>query len=955
MASNLPVVQRSSLLNPTRNRSGSQARAGSNRLQLLEQIRRLEGIQKITTDPGQKKEINRIIAGLRDVATGLNGSAANNVVEGDSNVVQGDMLPGSNSGRGSVEIKGGAAGRDINKAEVLVQHANQVFYGNAKPIASSLAEIGTHEQDYLFWLKEIAGRIPLGKLDLQMAIPDQATPDISLNDIYVPLDITRTQQALQSESDPQARVPIPALEVVSRMRRLIILGDPGSGKTSFLNYITLCLIEARLHPEHDYLKCLDVPQEGRRRASHWSHGTLLPIRLELREFVQDIPKKARKGTADLVWAHIKKQLEEHSLGEFTSDVRQALHAGNCLVMFDGLDEIADVRHRQIVREAVTDFAETYSCSRFIVTCRVLSYTDPAWQLTRFQTVTLAPLSKKSQHLFIDRWYNTLGRLGYIDREGVFARAAELKDAAKNLGDLAQNPMLLTVMSVVHTYKGTLPRERARLYNDCIQLLLWDWQRTKETAPGEWVKGIVDALETREERLINGLCEVAFRAHSVQDGSTNAVNIPQSDVLKVLQKYLDGDWGKAQKFCDYVEQRAGLLIGKGRDGSGDPVFAFPHRGFQEFLAARYLVADREYSRLVATLADQGDVWREVLLLSVGHLVFNHQDVFRPLNAINLLCKPEPPEDAAGWRSVWWAAEMLTIVSRTVAEQDEYIGRHVVPRLLSQLRMLVEGGYLSPIERAQAADVLGCLGDSRPGVCSIEPQMIRIDGGPFEMGADNERHTVNLKPFYIARYPVTNAQFRAFLNDAGYADIRFWTKAAQEWRERASRTGGYINDPALGIDNRPVVGVTWYEAAAYANWLRHKTGLPYRLLTEAEWERAAAGLERRKYPFGNRASDDCINTREAGIGQTTAVGIFPHDQTPEGVYDLGGNVWEWTSSLARDYPYKPDKERENIGAPGPRILRGGAYDNQRRQIHCTQRRPVEPHAYVELIGFRIGLDG
>ncbi len=948
MMSNLPVVHKSSLSNTP----DSRIRAGSSRLQLLEQIRRLEEIQKTTTDPGQKEEITWIITGLRDVATDLNSTAA---VEGDSNTVWGNVSPGANVGGGSTTINGGAAGRDINKADVLVQHANQVICGNARSPANGSPKIGEQEQDYLLWLKEIAGRVPLGKLDLQMAMPDQATPDISLNDVYVPLDIMRTQQALQNDSDPQARVPVPALEVVNRVRRLIILGDPGSGKTSFLNYLTLCLIGARVHPGHNHMKCLDVPQEGRRRASNWSHGPLLPIRLELRELVQDIPKKTRRGTANLVWTHIKSQLESHNLNDFAADVRQALHKGECLVMFDGLDEIADLKHRQIVREAVTDFAETHSRSRFIVTCRVLSYTDPAWQLTRFQVVMLASLSEKNRHLFIDRWYNTLGRLGYIDREGVFTRAAELKDAAKNLGDLAQNPMLLTVMSVVHTYKGTLPKERARLYNDCIQLLLWDWQRTKETAPGEWVKGIVDELETREERLINGLCEVAFRAHNTQDGSTNAVNIPQSDVLKVLQKYLDGDWGKAQKFCDYVEKRAGLLIGKGRDNNGDPMFAFPHRGFQEFLAARYLVADREYLRLVAVLADQGDVWHEVLLLSVGHLVFNHQDVFRPLNAINLLCKPQPPENAAGWRLIWWAAEMLTIVGRTVAEQDEHVGTHVVSRLLSQLRMLLEGGHLTPIERAQAADVLGWLGDSRPGVCSVEPQMVRIGGGPFEMGADDERHTVRLKPFQIGRYPVTNAQFRAFLEDKTHADARFWTKAGQEWRGRAARTGGYVNDPALGIDNRPVVGVTWYEAVAYANWLRQKTGKPYRLLTEAEWERAAAGLERRKYPFGNRASgDDCTNTREAGIGQTTAVGIFPQDKTPEGVYDLGGNVWEWTNSLARDYPYKPDKDRENVNAAGPRILRGGAYDNQRRQIHCTQRRPVEPHAHVPLIGFRLGLD-
>src|SRR6185369_8755156 len=102
---------------------------------------------------------------------------------------------------------------------------------------------------------------------------------------------------------------------------------------------------------------------------------------------------------------------------------------------------------------------------------------------------------------------------------------------------------------------------------------------------------------------------------------------------------------------------------------------------------------------------------------------------------------------------------------------------------------------------------------------------------------------------------------------------------------------------------------------------------------EWERTAAGMERRRYPWGSRTSDDTANHRETGIGQTTAVGVFPTDCTPEGVSDLGGNVWEWCSSLAVEYPYNPKDGRENLDADGARILRGGGYDSPRPTLPCA----------------------
>jgi formylglycine-generating enzyme required for sulfatase activity len=206
---------------------------------------------------------------------------------------------------------------------------------------------------------------------------------------------------------------------------------------------------------------------------------------------------------------------------------------------------------------------------------------------------------------------------------------------------------------------------------------------------------------------------------------------------------------------------------------------------------------------------------------------------------------------------------------------------------------------------------------------EKEMILIHGGTLLMGHSEgsakhqPEHTVHVAPFYIDRFPVTNQEYKRFIDETGHP-VPFYEVS---WCD----TRGYNWDPdervfPEGKADHPVVLVTWQDALAYVRWAAK------RLPSEAEWEMAARGAEGRLWPWGNRTGTARSNTSEVGIGETTPVQQFvPNGDSPEGVADLIGNVWEWTSSLFRPYPYDSDDGREATEAVGWRVLRGGSWTN------------------------------
>jgi formylglycine-generating enzyme required for sulfatase activity len=235
-------------------------------------------------------------------------------------------------------------------------------------------------------------------------------------------------------------------------------------------------------------------------------------------------------------------------------------------------------------------------------------------------------------------------------------------------------------------------------------------------------------------------------------------------------------------------------------------------------------------------------------------------------------------------------------------------------------------------------------------------VEIQGGPFTMGTDikvdpqafdNERWqgTVDVPTFYIGRFEVTVAQFKAF----------------------ADATGFKVDPQTLNMSaNHPVTFVSWPDALAYCRWLEQrlrespatpetlrvalKNGWRVSLPTEAEWEKAARGTDRRIYPWGNEPRKDRANFESRG---TTPVGQFPCPECPFGLVDMSGNVWEWTRSPYQAYPYDPADDRQNLEADALWVMRGGHFGDPARTIRAATRGGADPGARRPFIGFRLAI--
>ena len=208
------------------------------------------------------------------------------------------------------------------------------------------------------------------------------------------------------------------------------------------------------------------------------------------------------------------------------------------------------------------------------------------------------------------------------------------------------------------------------------------------------------------------------------------------------------------------------------------------------------------------------------------------------------------------------------------------------------------------------------------------------GMFQI--EQPQHVLIIPTFQIALKPVSNLEFYLYICKTGYQTPKYWNGFQ------------YPIDKA----NHPVVGVSYQDAVAYCSWLGEQANEDYRLPTEAEWELAARGKDGRMYPWGNEFDPWRCNTKESGKGDTTPVGNYsPGGDSVWGLTDMTGNVYEWTNTLFKGYPYDPHDSRENISANATIVIRGGAWYYSRKLARCASREHVQPDYTSPAVGFRI----
>ncbi len=239
------------------------------------------------------------------------------------------------------------------------------------------------------------------------------------------------------------------------------------------------------------------------------------------------------------------------------------------------------------------------------------------------------------------------------------------------------------------------------------------------------------------------------------------------------------------------------------------------------------------------------------------------------------------------------------------------------------------------------------------------MLLIPGGEFIMGTDSEQvnpdqrpaHTVDLDAFYIDQHEVTNAQYEEFILAGGYKNKKFWTQEGWDFiqKHQIEAPLKYGQNSVSTEPDQPVIGVSWYEAVAYATWAGK------RLPTEAEWEKAARGTDQRIYPWGNEMDFSKLNYFPH-VTKILAIGSFPQGASPYGVMDMAGSLGEWTADWYGEVYYAqiPGKNPKGPNQGQYRVLRGGGWDSIRLQLQCTYRYYDKEDRRTYNIGFRCAKD-
>lgn len=721
-----------------------------------------------------------------------------------------------------------------------------------------------------------------------------------------------------------------------RRTRWALVGDPGAGKTTVLRYIAWRLARHHRGLDDDAPAALGFEGEAPR-----------PLFLSLPQIADQLrerlgPKRPDVRRADWL-AVLRWRLE--------GDPEPALKAGNVLVLFDSLDEVADPADRRWLAAAIRHLAHwfpgpAHSPNRFGLACRTRAWGDDA-DFVGFEVARLRPLDTEQVREFVEKWFGVVSGGAPDLRDGLLGTIRSNASVRR----IATNPQLLTMLCALYLGQRSLPEARAMLYRQVVDHLLRAHREALKSRGGEY----------RVRRLLRKL---AWHMHAGAPDEPPRDTLSLEDAARWLAREADDhDVDRARhEFLHDLEVHTGLLTTEG------PYVRFIHRTFQEFLVAEHLASLERPARSMGPNAYE-PTWAEVVGLTAG--VIAESNVEKLTRYLADLAGDGGGDLAARARRVATAALCLVDLEAYGLSEDDL--RPVHEGLAAVMPVLEDPRHDAPNRvRIEVANGLGRVRDPR---LREEDRWVDLPAGTFWRGAaegdedafDDERPAgpVDLWAFRIHRWPVTVQEYRPFV-EVGYRDREWWSPEGWDWREKEDILAPKDWGDQLAHSNHPVVGVSWYEAVAFCNWLNatdrgdhRRRGWIIRLPTEAEWERAARGLlpaspdarKTRRFPWGDDPPEGRCNF-ELRYRGTTPVGVFPLGNSPDGLWDCAGNVWEW--SIEPQVPYE-QPTRPNPYAPVTakgrgRAFRGGAWRDVPGNCRVSFRYEYAPEVRFADVGFR-----
>jgi hypothetical protein len=785
--------------------------------------------------------------------------------------------------------------------------------------------------EYLAWLGRHCADVTLLGQDIQQGHA------FTLSHVYVSALTHRPLVALPSSAQDEEQERFREAEARRSglllyhidQRSLYVAAPAGAGKSTFCRWAALQSIEGapRSHP---------VPApEGYEEPIATNLRSRLPLLVPLRDFwtTMDCGRGLREWKqTDLeraLAAWIDRSPPPGLRGTLLKD---HLAAGSAFLLLDGLDEVAVsetrdgnmVYPRALLLSGLTDALPNWerAGNRTLITSRPYGLDEAGVARLGLARASLAPLPEPLQELFVTRWFHALGKP---------EPAGHLIEAMRGRGDLApltENPMLLTAVCVLYDNGGRLPEDRYELYKGIVGCVLHN------RYPG-------DARE--REPVLRRLEAIAYGMHTGEPGGaprqTPAAEISWVETERLLADFAEQNPSLGRGEVDAAVQReelltrSGLLVPRPSERA-----AFYHFSFQEFLAAQRIARGSD-RRVEEAFRGRGTVpeWRPTLLFLFAAQIFNKD----PERGLDLLTSLLASQDRAAVK----ASPAASVFVAGALELCLGKGYRIPDKLTESFRQLALSAIEDEIElrdRQALGLCLGRLGDPRVLDLRNPAAYVEVRAGIYRYGVKGEMLRV-AEPFRISRYPVTNGQYRAFMKDGGYRERKWWSAAGWKWLQDQQVTApDFWHDQKFNAPNQPVVGVSFWEAEACCAWAGG------RLPREREWEAAARGPEGREFPWGNGWENGICNTREAGLGATSPVGLFPRSrQARLGIEDMAGNILEWCATLY-------DVPDDTAFARDPNalyLLRGGSWGDLLINARSAERSGNVPSARFSAIGFRV----